>query len=115
LLPDTLNIAMNVNKRPTPLYSAIAKKGTPCPVCGFASYSRNGIHPQCARRREDEKRLARLRSPQKQDSQRASTPPPNALKPCHKRCPQCATQVHARRSHCECGHKFATSKAQSLQ
>ena len=32
-----------------------------CPVCGKASYSRGGIHPQCAVQQADEPRNVRLR------------------------------------------------------
>jgi hypothetical protein len=99
---------MNVNKRPQPLFSAVVTKGAACPVCGFTSYSRNGIHPQCARRHEDEKRMARLKSRQSRDSKSGVAPllPQNVLKPCHKRCPQCRNQVHARKSRCGCGYNF---------
>lgn len=42
-------------KKPEPLLgSQIQKK---CPVCGHASYSKDGIHPQCHRTKADKKRL----------------------------------------------------------
>jgi hypothetical protein len=106
---------MTINKRPAPLFTAFAKKGKACPVCGFTSYSRSGIHPQCARRHADEKRIARLKS-QKQDATpgAGSAPPQSALKPCHKRCPKCRNQVHARKSRCVCGYSFPVSKQQGL-
>lgn len=33
----------------------------PCPICGQVSYSRGGIHPQCAVQQADEPRALRLR------------------------------------------------------
>src|SRR5262245_54730391 len=33
-----------------------------CPICGKASYSAGGIHPQCAMQKADEPRLARLKA-----------------------------------------------------
>lgn len=34
------------NKKPGPLFKAPSR--TQCPICGKASYSATGIHPQCA-------------------------------------------------------------------
>lgn len=48
------------NKKPTPLFPQ--KQLQRCPECGEISYSRAGIHPQCAVLREDAKRMHRIRS-----------------------------------------------------
>ncbi len=103
---------MTHNKRPDPLYTVAAEKGTKCPVCGFTSYSREGIHPQCAQQQADEKRVARMKSQKsKADKQGAkSKTNTDAIKPWHKVCPKCKSQVHVRRTSCTCGHKFATAK-----
>jgi endogenous inhibitor of DNA gyrase (YacG/DUF329 family) len=74
----------------------------PCPVCGKASYSPGGIHPQCAMQLADEPRLARLRAT------KAATPKPQkaARKSWQKKCPACGKQSHVSRQSCECGHTF---------
>jgi hypothetical protein len=41
------------NKKPGPLLKIAVR--AKCPVCGAASYSRGGVHPQC-----EAKRLKRL-------------------------------------------------------
>ena len=50
-------------KKPTPVY--IEKLGKVCPVCRKASYSRDGIHPQCAAIQADEPRRLRLAAEKK--------------------------------------------------
>jgi hypothetical protein len=42
---------LKVTSRPEPLYPVPPPKR--CPVCGFASYSSEGIHPQCSVRQAD--------------------------------------------------------------
>lgn len=42
-------------RKPIPLYEV--KQVRRCPVCGEASFSRAGIHPQCAQRRADAERM----------------------------------------------------------
>jgi hypothetical protein len=49
---------MSTKKNP-PL--AAPASGKICPVCGRASYSRAGIHPQCSLEQADQKILARRR------------------------------------------------------
>jgi hypothetical protein len=76
-----------------------------CPICGKASYSAGGIHPQCAIEQADAPRLVELRA--------ARVAEPKTKKPDRqtwkKRCPKCDAQVHVRREACECGHKFGRS------
>ena len=56
------------NRKPEPLI-AEQRRGRVCPICGKQSYSREGIHPQCAVQQADaprqiliaeQKRQARL-------------------------------------------------------
>ena len=39
-----------------------------CPICGKASYSRDGIHPQCALQRADEPRNLKNRAAKKKEA-----------------------------------------------
>lgn len=73
-----------------------------CPICGNASYSLGGIHPQCAMQQADEPRTLRLRAAKKAEA-RTEKPKRQSWK---KKCPKCGAQLHARREACECGHKF---------
>ncbi len=50
-------------KKPTPVF--IEKLGKVCPVCRKTSYSRDGIHPQCAATQSDEPRRLRLAAEKK--------------------------------------------------
>jgi hypothetical protein len=57
-------------KKPEPL----AGKPTPgqvCPVCHQRSYSRNGIHPQCAVRQADAPRREKLAEQKRQERELA--------------------------------------------
>jgi hypothetical protein len=76
-----------------------------CPMCGKATYSAGGIHPQCAIEQADEPRLVRMRA--------ARLAEPKAKKPVRqswkKRCPMCNRELHLRREACECGHSFGPS------
>lgn len=96
-------------KKPRPLYRSPRRKH--CPVCGEVTFSRSGIHPQCAVKQADNKRLARLKSkkkPAKKSSQNAAQSASSAgLKAWHKRCPKCQAQVHVRKASCLCGYTFA--------
>ena len=38
--------------KPVPIFPLLPQKL--CPICGVASYSRDGIHPQCALLQADE-------------------------------------------------------------
>lgn len=73
-----------------------------CPICGKASYSLGGIHPQCAMHQADEPRLIRLRTAKAAET-KIKKPIRQTWK---KKCPKCGTQLHVRREVCECGHKF---------
>ena len=90
------------HKKPVPL---VARSRRPaCPVCGQTSYSLAGIHPQCAVKQADDKRLERIRKRSKTDS---DTQPSVASRTWQKVCPKCKASVHVRRKECDCGHEFA--------
>jgi len=73
-----------------------------CPVCGKASYSRDGIHPQCAVTRNDRART-------KDKKSKVAAKPKPARTPWLKRCPKCSRQVASRRHTCDCGFEFPQS------
>jgi hypothetical protein len=54
-------------KKPTPMIRDANSKI--CPVCGKQSYSRDGIHPQCAMNQADAPRRLRLAVERKQRDQ----------------------------------------------
>jgi len=74
-----------------------------CPICGKATYSVGGIHPQCAMQQADEPRLARLKTQRSADP-KTKKPVRNVWK---KQCPKCGGQLHVRQTVCKCGHKFS--------
>ena len=79
--------------------------GKECPVCGKASYSRDGIHPQCAIVQADlprQKQLAELRKKKDGKTEKKKIKQVSWK----KKCPQCHVEVHVRLKVCECGHAF---------
>jgi len=94
------------HKKPPPLVSG--SRRPVCPVCGQTSYSRAGIHPQCAVKQADDKRLERIR----ERNRAGSDPPLNIVSGAwQKVCPKCNTSLHVRRKACDCGFEFATKAA----
>lgn len=92
----------NPNKKPVPLF--VTQTRPTCPICGHASYSTSGIHPQCAMQAEDRIRTDRIKA-------RLAIPTPEvasseSLRRYEKRCPKCQTVHPARRYKCGCGHMF---------
>lgn len=81
--------------------NALRAVGAPglCPVCGKASYSQTGTHPQCALARFD----AADKAQRKASADVAVRPD---RKSWFKTCPKCTRQIPARRAVCECGHSF---------
>ena len=75
-----------------------------CPICGKATYSLGGIHPQCAMQQADEPRIVRLRAAKTAEA-KIKKPAPRVWK---KKCPKCNTQSHVRRGVCQCGYKFSS-------
>ena len=94
--------------------SVVIEPQTPkrlCPICGKASYSAGGMHPQCAMQKADEARLIRLKAARaaaaksEKPASQAKTAK-SALQSWKKRCPKCGTQNYARQKSCKCGHNF---------
>ena len=89
-------------KKPEPLFAAQPAHKY-CPVCGEVSYSKQGIHPQCAQAQADELQSEQLKAKRKSSISTSST---LFVNPWYKRCPRCGTHLHARKKHCDCGHTF---------
>ncbi len=86
-------------KKPVPTQNS--GKGKTCPVCGKQSYSREGIHPQCAAVQADATRAEEIREKKRRDA--------NVAKPSSwnkKACPKCKQELHVRQKECQCGHVF---------
>jgi hypothetical protein len=77
-----------------------------CPVCKKATYSREGIHPQCAERERDRARMKLLRDYQRMAREAHKRANPIPLKPFHRRCPDCSADVPPRLAECSCGYRF---------
>ena len=90
------------HKKPTP--SIVEASSRTCPVCGKRSYSRGGIHPQCAVHMADVPRMERLCAEKKSKIKESQ---PRAWS---KTCPQCRAELHVRQKRCECGHDFAAER-----
>lgn len=86
--------------KPVPIVPQTVKKL--CPICGKSSYSRDGIHPQCALQRADEPRNVKNRAAKKKEV-KVQTPQQRLWS---KKCPGCGIQVHVRLLECSCGHQF---------
>jgi len=106
LQPSPVGTVAMCYKKPVPLLPTHAAPRRLCPVCGTVSYSREGIHPQCAERRADVLRMERVKADKKVDERKgksANSMPPSYW---HKRCPQCQAQLHIRKIACGCGYQF---------
>jgi hypothetical protein len=75
-----------------------------CPVCGKTTYSRGGIHPQCASERADRAVRAERKAAEEKMGQDATTIQPRQQ--WTKQCSRCQRLVPARRAVCDCGHIF---------
>ena len=94
------------HKKPTPVIRDPARKV--CPVCGKPSYSRDGIHPQCAVFQADKPRRDQLKAERNEEKVRIKAlVVPNVPLNWHKACPKCGVEVHVRRKACDCGYVFA--------
>ena len=82
----------------------VVQKPPACPVCGKPSYSRGGVHPQCAVARAD-----KARKPKPVVKPKATV----ASGQWKKTCPRCNRQVAARRYSCDCGHNFEPAASSS--
>jgi ribosomal protein S27AE len=93
------------SKKPAPLMTvAIPRR---CPVCGKASYSPAGEHPQCSLARADAVRRAALKAT---GAVVASQP---RFRQWSKRCPRCGHQIPARQVVCDCAKTADGGKAAS--
>ena len=86
-------------KKPTPLISE--PSGKVCPICGKRTYSRGGIHPQCAVFQADAPRTEELKAERLRE---ANVPKPPMWR--SKKCPKCGSEPHVRRKACDCGYVF---------
>ena len=87
------------HKKPEPIYSQRPKKI--CPFCGEPSYSREGIHPQCAAADADAKRVKIMKKENKPPEKK-----PMRKSQWKKECPNCGTKVHPRQKLCNCGQSL---------
>ena len=94
------------SKKPQPLISRTKRER--CPVCGEISYSLTGVHPQCAMRQADAKRLRRSKIGK---PGAASAKPAGGAKSWQRICPKCKSLQHVRKKICNCGHTFAVRAA----
>lgn len=90
-----------MNKKPEPLCPPSSRQR--CPVCGEASYSASGIHPQCAVKQADAVRLDRIKT----SKSKHPVAPRQDVRPWERICPKCRIVVHVRKKTCDCGHVFA--------
>jgi hypothetical protein len=75
-----------------------------CPVCGKTTYSRGGIHPQCASERADKiARAARVENAANAETVATAAEPRQQWT---KQCVRCRQVVPARRAVCDCGFTF---------
>uniref|UniRef100_A0A7C2JYF6 Uncharacterized protein n=1 Tax=Schlesneria paludicola TaxID=360056 RepID=A0A7C2JYF6_9PLAN len=83
--------------KPGPLIPTVSRPL--CPVCGVVSYSREGIHPQCAMVAADSVLVSRI------NARKAAEPKPERppLRRFERICPACQAVQHVRRRSCECG------------
>lgn len=91
-----------MSRKPTPLHQGPQPKR--CPVCGQASYSSQGIHPQCAARQSDSQRVLLSKAAAAEATSQAAVAVKTDLNPWQTVCPKCRVVVHIRRKVCECGH-----------
>jgi hypothetical protein len=95
------------SKKPRPLI--VSSKHGRCPVCGEISYSPAGVHPQCAVRQADAKRLLAIK---KNKRSKETSKPPAGVKPWQRSCPRCNAVQHVRKRVCGCGYTFAVVNRQ---
>jgi hypothetical protein len=92
-------------KKPVP--NVVEPHTKKCPICGKASYSRGGIHPQCAMAEGDRPRILKLAEQRKAAAEnKAEALASSKPRSWEKVCPKCQARVPANRTHCTCGHRF---------
>jgi hypothetical protein len=90
------------DKKPVP--ATLHREIRLCPVCGQVSYSKNGIHPQCAVAQADAPRRKLLVEQKRQlaNEKKALTVRKSSL----KKCPACGLLLPVHASLCSCGQRF---------
>jgi hypothetical protein len=88
---------------------AVGRSMPDCPVCGKTTYSRSGIHPQCASERAD--RVAQVARKAALASAPEIVPAVQPRQQWKKQCVRCHRQVPARRAVCDCGFEFPKKSA----
>lgn len=101
---------MNHKKPKPPLLQAGGTPARYCPVCGARSYSRTGIHPQCAQSEADRPRVERLKAAK---SAGQDKPVVAELGTWQRRCGRCRAVVHIRKQVCDCGYAFPANRPKS--
>jgi uncharacterized protein (UPF0212 family) len=91
-------------KKPTPI--VVEPDSKKCPICGKPSYSRGGIHPQCAVTQADSPRKIQLAAQKKALAVTKAETDQSKLDAADKDCPECNMRVPAARETCHCGHEF---------
>ncbi len=76
-----------------------------CPICGKASYSSSGTHPQCEVAKSDTAFRAALKA------RIAAGEVPAVRHPWTTRCPRCGLSQPSRRFACDCGYSFVPQSA----
>jgi hypothetical protein len=94
------------DKKPSPLAVRENKPGRVCSVCGTATYSRGGIHPQCAQAQAEVLRVAQFKAMKKVENPQKKSADRSTLSPWQKLCPKCQAVLHTRKVTCGCGHRF---------
>jgi len=105
---DASSMEENAVSEKKPVVAQIIPKRGLCPVCGKASYSSTGTHPQCAVAHAD----ALSRDARKAAGIEVSK---ELRKSWSKPCPKCKHQIPARRIVCDCGHKFESVSTATSQ
>jgi hypothetical protein len=92
-----------MSRKPIPLHQGRPPKR--CPICGQASYSSQGIHPQCSARQSDSQRVSQCKAAAAAEAtSQAAVALKTDMNPWQTVCPKCRVVVHIRRKVCECGH-----------
>ena len=99
-----------MHKKPDPLVFAATPPRRLCPVCGTTTYSREGIHPQCAEQQSDAPRMELVKAAKRVAQETPAPASIAGLSPWQKACPKCQAQLHIRRLTCDCGHEFDVRK-----
>ncbi|WP_145371763.1 hypothetical protein [Maioricimonas rarisocia] len=95
------------NRKPEPLFFRETHEA--CPVCGEVSYSASGIHPQCAVRQADQRRMEQIRlaaAAEVQEAPASSVPTASW----QRVCPKCRQRQHVRKKVCACGHVLSAAR-----